>query len=42
MADESRRVMETGEGAENDGKMNVRSDIEGQMQECGIEEAPGR
>ena len=41
MANEGGRVTETGEGGENDDKMDVRSDIEGQMQERGIEEAPG-
>ena len=33
MADEGTRVAETGEGEENDDKMDVRSDVEGQMQE---------
>ena len=41
MADEGGRVMETGKGGENGYMMDVRSDIEGQMQERGIEEAPG-
>ena len=41
MADESENVAKTGEGGENDDKMDVRSDIEGQMQERGIEEALG-
>ena len=40
MADEGGRDTETGESGEND-KMDVRSDIEGQMQERGIEEALG-
>ena len=31
--------METGEDRENDDKMDVRSDIEGQIQERGVEEA---
>ena len=33
MVDEGGRVAETGEGGEDDAKMNVRSDIEGEMQE---------
>ena len=41
MADEGGRDTETGESGENDDKMDVRSDTEGQMQERGIEEAPG-
>ena len=41
MANEDGGATETGEGGENDDKMNVRSDIEGQMQERGIEKAPG-
>ena len=43
MANEGRRIAETGEGGENDDKMDVRSDIKVglQMQEWGIEEAPG-
>ena len=41
MADEGGRVTDTEEVGENDDKMYVRSDIEGQMQERGIEEALG-
>ena len=33
MANEGGRVTETGEGGENDDKMDVWSDVEGQMQE---------
>ena len=33
LADKGGRVTETGEGGENDDKMDVLSDIEGQMQE---------
>ena len=33
MVDEGGRVTETGEGGENDDKIDVRSDIEGRMQE---------
>ena len=40
MADEGVRVTETGEGGENDDNMYVRSGIEGQMKEWGIEETP--
>ena len=39
MADEGAESAETSEGGENDDKMDVWSDTEGQMQERGVEEA---
>ena len=42
MADEGVGDAENVEDRENDDKMDVWSDIEGQMQERGVEEAFGR
>ena len=41
MADESGRDADNGEHRENDNNMDVRSDIEGQMQGLGVMEAIG-
>ena len=41
MADKGGEDSENGEDRENDDNMDVRNDIEGQMQERGVEEALG-